>query len=97
MMMLGLTLISLCYLVRLRGLRTTAPPYLITGAFRSLQSQYDPVHIDIVSIKRFEDEVVVDTTLYARNGTFYTASARGRDLIPALRGVVDVFLDTTKI
>lgn len=53
----------------------------------SVLRKYDPVHIDIVSTRFFEDEVIVDTTVFARNGTCYEATARNAEFLPALREI----------
>lgn len=72
------------FTVRIRGYGTSLTPSAIMDALAPLRA-YDPVHVDVVSTRRFEDEVAVDTTAYVGNGTFYTASSRAPSLTLALR------------
>lgn len=82
--MLLLTLMSDAFTLRIRGSHhQNIPPYYVTEALSSLR-KYDPVHIDILSVQLFEDEITVDTTVYGRNGTLYQATARHSGLLPAL-------------
>lgn len=55
----------------------------VTEALSALRP-HNPMHIDIVTKRVFEDEVIIDATLYTTHGKFYTASARAGSLTPAL-------------
>ena len=85
--MFAISVLLHAFTLRLRGNHNPKiPPYYMTEAL-SLLRKYDPVHIDIVSTRVFEDEVIVDTTVYGRNGTRYEATARDAEFLPALREI----------
>ena len=85
--MLAVGLLFTAFTIRIRGNHHhNIPPYYVTDALSSLR-KYDPVHIEIVPMRYFDDEITVDATMYGRNGTRYEATTRGSDLLPALRDI----------
>lgn len=75
------------FTIRIHGnYHQNIPPYYVTDALSSLHD-YDPVHVEIVPTRYFEDEIRVDATMYGRNGTRYQATTRSSDLLPALRDI----------
>lgn len=82
--MLALTLLLHAFTLRIRGNHhQKIPPYYVFDALSSLR-KYDPVHIDIVPTRYFEDEITLDATIYGRNGTLYQATARNSEMLTAL-------------
>ena len=64
----------------------TVPPYYITEALSPLRP-HEPVHVDVVSARFFDDEYTIDTTVYTKQGTMHKASVRAPSLLSALHMV----------
>jgi len=85
--MLAVGLLFTAFTIRIRGNHHhNIPPYYVTDALSSLR-KYDPVHIEIIPMRYFDDEISVDATMYGKNGTRYQTTTRSSDLLPALRDI----------
>ena len=74
------------YTIRLRGPKHLTTDYDICEALKPLRNYpIEPSHVSIDVECRFLDEFVVDTTVFARNGSSFCSSGRGPDLGCAIR------------
>tara|TARA_B100001540_G_scaffold291017_1_gene288159 strand:- start:1030 stop:1347 length:318 start_codon:yes stop_codon:yes gene_type:complete len=83
------SLVSLAFTVRLRGPFPVQPgtglairDAISTGLKKSV---IDVVHVDVQGSRLFYDEVAVYQTVFFRNGTRADASARGPNVLSAVR------------
>lgn len=81
-------LLSLAYTVRLRGPFSVQPGtgLAIRDAISTgLGGSLDVVHVDVQGSRLFYDEVAVYQTVFFKNGTRADASARGPNVVAAVR------------
>lgn len=74
----------LAFTIKLTGLHSKVPPYHVRDAMAGLNA-LDLRHVEVYARQPFFDEIIVDATVYAANGSSYCSTARGGHFLGALR------------